>query len=252
MLLFLATAQCQHPHQGITKDSVNRARRKESSKSIGFPKLTSTRQFRHHSSVTGLRARPNPYFARQQGLEITFLSKFHPLDCRKRLNSQFGYDAGDFIQSMTTPYGTTTFAKGESGRDRWLVTTYRNGEMDRVQFSESTAVGIPYSDPVVIVPTNMWTRNLVLYARNTYYWDRNAYPAYAAATNDFTKARLFHWLHTPDGSMASGILQCEKLPLENRVWYNYEGQAQSIEGATLPGNSDQPCTIGRVLDDGTT
>jgi hypothetical protein len=100
MLFFLATAQRQHPHQGITKDSVNRARSKKSGKSIGFPKLTSTRQFRHHSSVTGLRARPNPCFTRQQGLESTFPSKTHPLDYRKRQENRADLSAAEKVQVL--------------------------------------------------------------------------------------------------------------------------------------------------------
>jgi RHS repeat-associated protein len=165
-------------------------------------------------------------------------------DCAN-LSSQFGYDAGDFIQSMTTPYGTTSFAKGESGRTRWLEVTHPTGEKERVEFSESTSVGISASDPANTVPAGINTINNYLYYRDTYYWDRKAY---SEAAGDYTKARLYHWLHSTDWSTVMGVLESEKLPLENRVWYNYDGQPSSIQ----IGSTSLPNAIGRVLDDGTT
>ena len=44
-------------------------------------------------------------------------------------------------------------------------------------------------------------------------------------SQDAKKARLFHWLHTPDWTLTSGVLESEKKPHENRVWYLYPGQS---------------------------
>lgn len=161
------------------------------------------------------------------------------------LTSQFDYDTNGLIQAMTTPYGTSSFAYAGSGTERWLEATFPDGEKERVQFTQGS-VGVPDSDPVY--PAGMATLDGYLSYRNSFFWDRNAYPYYEANTNDFTKAHIYHWLHSLDLTTAMGALESQKSPLENRVWYNYAGQPGSIE----IGNSDQPIAVGRVLDDGST
>jgi RHS repeat-associated protein len=161
------------------------------------------------------------------------------------LTSQFDYDTNGLIQAMTTPYGTSSFAYGGSGTERWLEATFPDGEKERVQFTQGR-VGVADSDPAY--PAGMATLDAYLSYRNSFFWDRNAYPSYAANTNDFTKAHIYHWLHSLDLTTATGLWESQKAPLENRVWYNYAGQPSSIE----IGNSDQPIAAGRVLDDGTT
>jgi RHS repeat-associated protein len=168
------------------------------------------------------------------------------------LASQFAYDSGDNILSMTTPYGTTSFAFGQDGRETWLQTTYPDGENDRVEFSESTTVGTDSQDPASTLPQGMWTRDWVMYGRDTYYWDRNAYSEYLLNPNNFSKAHIYHWLHDPTLTEAMGVLESQKGPLENRVWYNYPGQPPGNYYATIIGTSDRPTAIGRVLDDDTT
>jgi YD repeat-containing protein len=165
------------------------------------------------------------------------------------LHSQFTYSTNSFISAMTTPYGRTTFTMGELGRTRWLEATDPEGETERIEFSESESVGIRNAELASVVPKGLFTRNWVLYARNTYYWNKKAY---AEARNDYTRARIYHWLHSSDYSSSIGVLESEKMPLENRVWYNYAGQPQNHEGATVPGSIDRPSVIGRVLEDGTT
>ncbi len=160
------------------------------------------------------------------------------------MTSQFTYNSGDFIQAMTTPYGTTTFQSGGVDPQRWLITTYPDGEQDRVEFLESSVIGVPMNDPGGSVPAGMATTDTYLIYRNTFYWDRNAY---SQAPNDYTKAHIFHWLHLSSG-VSSSILESEKAPLENRVWYSYDGQSSSI----FTGTTASPNAIGRVLDDGTT
>ena len=161
------------------------------------------------------------------------------------LTSQFAYDTNGLIQAMTTPYGTSSFAYGGSGTERWLEATFPDGEKERTQFTQGS-VGVADSDP--IFPAGMATVDEYLSYRKSFFWDRNAYPSYAVNTNDFTKAHIYHWLHSLDLASAVGVWESQKAPLENRVWYNYAGQPSSIE----IGNSDEPTTVGRVLDDGST
>jgi RHS repeat-associated protein len=151
----------------------------------------------------------------------------------------------DFITSLVTPYGSTSFARGGSGTTRWLETLYPDGSRDRVEYNQT--VNVPTSDPPATVPSGMGNTvpNGFLEYRNTFYWSRNAC---ATSYGDYTKARLYHWLHHTDGSSTAGILESSKEPLERRVWYDYPGQSSLL----IVGRSNRPSHIGRVLDDGST
>jgi RHS repeat-associated protein len=163
------------------------------------------------------------------------------------LSSGFTY-SGSFITKMRTPYGETSFAYGEAGRTRWLEITDPEGDKSRVEFNEYSNIGIPTSEPSAIVPTNIFARNFVLYGRNTFYWDKKAM---REAQGDYSKAQLFHWLHSDDALSAISVLESVKMPLEGRVWFNYPGQGLTPNGATFAGTNNLPSKIARVLDDGT-
>jgi YD repeat-containing protein len=156
---------------------------------------------------------------------------------------------GDTIISLNTPYGGTFFTTGNGPATnftmRFVETRYPDGSRDRVEYNQSQHVGVPNSEPDATVPQGMSSHNIFLYARNTYYWSRNAA---ATAYGDYTKAKIYHWLHAANLTSTSGILESTKEPLERRVWYDYAGQP----GAYGVGNTDKPTHIGRVLDDGTT
>ena len=162
------------------------------------------------------------------------------------LTSRFTYEgAGDFINSLITPYGTNTFIKSESGTTRSLETLFPDGNRERVEFNQTAVPGIADSGPAAAVPVGMLTVNSYLIYRNTYYWSKTAC---AGGYGDYTKAKIYHWLHTTDLASAARVLESEKEPLEGRVWYDYAGQG-------LPytvGTNDKPAHVGRVLDDGTT
>jgi RHS repeat-associated protein len=162
------------------------------------------------------------------------------------LTSRFTYEgSGDFINALITPYGTNTFIRGTVGTTRWLETLYPDGSRDRVEFNQSTTLGIPASDPPASVPKGVRAFNDYLYYRNTYYWSRTAC---AGAYGDYTKAKIYHWLHTTDLTTCSGIVESTKEALEGRVWYDYDGQ----NNAVIVGSTRLPKHVGRVLDDGTT
>ena len=170
------------------------------------------------------------------------------------ITSQLYYaNSSDFIDALQTPYGTTTFSSGDDGNVRWLEATDPLGATSRAEFNQSDDIGIPNSDPGPLVPRSttgpIYTRNYVLYGRNTFYWDKKAM---AEAPGDYSKARLYHWLHNADLASAEGCLESEKEPLENRVWFNYPGQDPSSAGATIFGSQNLPSAIGRVMDDGST
>jgi RHS repeat-associated protein len=166
------------------------------------------------------------------------------------LKSQFTYDASSLINSMTTPYGTTTFAYGDNGNERYLNVTDPLGYTERLEYLQG-APGIPYNDPPAIVPQGMigpW--NNVLYGRDTWYWDKHAYPI---AAGNYTMARNRHWAHDAANlNITSHVVEAIKYPLENRVWMNYPGQTVANLSSAESGTFDSPTYIGRVLDDGTT
>ena len=157
------------------------------------------------------------------------------------IQSQFAYEpSSDFVNALTTPYGTTNFAKGESGTQvRWLEATDPVGGKERVEYNYSNSA-IPSSE--TSVPPGVY--NSALDSFNTFYWDKKAM---AVAPGDYTKARITHWLPTSDG-IVSGIKHSEKRPLENRVWYTYAGQTDPGK----VGNNALPISVARVLADGST
>ena len=158
------------------------------------------------------------------------------------IQSQFTYTAGtDSIDSLTTPYGTTVFASGVSGSNRWIEMTDPLGGKERVEYRDQ-APGIGASDPAA--PVAVGVTNAGLDTANTFYWDKKAMQV---APGDYTKARIKHWLYNADGSV-SGVLSSEKQPLENRVWYTYAGQPDYLHA----GPSANPSQVARVLADGAT
>lgn len=195
-------------------------------------------------------------FGRFATFSYDSLNRLTNITDRIGIHSQFTYNSGDNIMAMTTPYGTTSYTNGVStdytGRGYWLETTYPDGERDRVEFSEATDVGTVAQESASTVPQGMYARDWVMYGRDTYFWDKNAYAAYAANPNDYSTAYNYHWVHDSTLSTAMGVLESVKPALENRTWYNYPGQPPGNYYATIIGTSDQPSVVGRVLDDGST
>jgi RHS repeat-associated protein len=166
------------------------------------------------------------------------------------LVSAFTYDptTTDLVTTLTTPYGVTQFTNAESGTTRSMEILYPDGNRERAEFNQSTTLGIAGSDPPDSVPSGMATTNEYLYYRNTYFWDKQGC---AYAYGDYTRARIYHWLHSTDLQSPVGILESTKAPLEGRVWYDYVGQT-TANGSIVVGTTSKPTHTGRVLDDGST
>lgn len=158
------------------------------------------------------------------------------------IQSSFTYLSGtDSVDSLTTPYGTTTFVSGQNGTNRWIEATDPIGGKERVEYRDN-APGISGSDP--LAPSAAGVTNAGLEVRNTFYWDKKAM---LVAPGDYTKAQITHWLLNTDGSV-SGIASSKKQPLENRVWFTYAGQSDYQHA----GSSANPSQTARILADGTT
>lgn len=171
------------------------------------------------------------------------------------LTATFGYDANSLVNSMTTPYGTTSFAytaPGTSSPPRYVQVTDPMGFSEREEWLEPAP--IPSSDPAGSVPQGMPNApvNAFLTYRNSFHWDKHAYVEAGCTPSggcDYTKARVRHFAHdAANPGKKSMTIESEKNALEGRVWYNYPGQGSSSDSGT----STQPTAIGRVLDDGST
>jgi RHS repeat-associated protein len=163
------------------------------------------------------------------------------------LTSSFAYNASGLVTDMTTPYGSTHFDFGNSGTTRFVNATDALGHTERIEFRHQ-APGIAGSDKAPTVPKGLprALSNAYLEYRNTFYWDKHAY---ALAAGDYTKSRMTHFHHwVTNSNETAHSVESVKLPLEDRVWSEYPGQA----GATYSsGSYDMASAVARVLDDGT-
>ncbi len=173
----------------------------------------------------------------------------------------FGYDLvypvpADFMNAMTTPYGTTTFVMGEEppcvdsdlGNIRWLVATNPLGNQERIEFThEAQNVPETTTEPI---PAGFGNENLAY--RNTYYWNQTAMEQYSDGDpNRYLNATYtFHWLRDfSEGGTAASSIPGFVQPLgQRRTWMGYPN---------MPGDSDQgslsePTVTATVLDSGQT
>ncbi len=176
------------------------------------------------------------------------------------ITSQYTYGPGDFVNTLTTPYGTTSFTFGDGSLDpaqaqtRAILVTDPLGRKSRVEFVQ----GVWPGDQGAPAPQGMYqldSTGAYLNWRNTYIWNPEQLRiATAAGALDYSVARNIHWDHTSDHMATSGQVESLKEPLENRVWYTYPGQMPgSFPGAIYgSGFNDLPNGIGRVLGDGST
>jgi RHS repeat-associated protein len=163
------------------------------------------------------------------------------------LESVFTYDGTtDFITSLTTPYGTTTFTSSTNGMDRWLTATDPDGDTEVVETNNLQTAGISGGEALAPDPARMGVTGLYnanLYYRNSFHWNKKQWKEYPG---DITKAHIYHWLHDQNGVQMGRYLESEKMPLESRVWYAYPGQT----GYSGEGTGTVPRAIARVTEGG--
>ncbi len=177
----------------------------------------------------------------------------------------FAYHATNttHVASYTTPYGTTNFQSGSIDRESWVTATDPELGVERIEFTENTNNGIHDSDYEELTDENgdvyetidrrpaMYVRNSALSTRNSFYWSKKAY----SMGSHYGNAHIYHWVKNSNG-VAMDILESEKAPLQNRVWYNYPGQYNPAlpypnaptfqEAVAQPGTSNRPSVVGYV------
>ena len=174
------------------------------------------------------------------------------------ITSSFAYQSSGFINSLTTPYGTTRFAFGDIttvdslGTTRWIEVTYPDGNKTRTEYNESqTPGGVSSGADTAGVPSGMYPGitiyNNYMQYRDTYFWDKEAMKDHAG---DYTQAKVTHWLHTSDINTTSGIEESHKSVDQNRIWFGYAGETSSIQATDTM--VAEPTQTGRIMDDGST
>jgi RHS repeat-associated protein len=175
------------------------------------------------------------------------------------LTTTFTYDTNEFLVSMTTPYGTTTFKNSRptsrSSYDYSLTATDPEGNTEKVHYIEP--IDVPQYGPPVPTVINVGGTNVSFVAedarlqfRNSYYWDKRAMKL---GPDDISVARNYRWL-TDSSYLITPILEAYKAPLEARVWYNYPGHIGGQAYASYPyypGQGGRPEKVMRMLSDGT-
>ena len=141
-------------------------------------------------------------------------------------------------------------------RHRKVDRGHRSAWRQRARYSLVSAPNI-HDDPPAIVPAALVTvgsqqvafatYNQFMNARNTYYWDKKRM---LEAPGDYTKTKVFRFMHARDYTLKSPMLEAVKEPLENRVWFNYPGQ--NWDGLHSEGTIDAPNRVARVVEDGST
>ncbi|MFD2258139.1 hypothetical protein ACFSSA_15770, partial [Luteolibacter algae] len=172
------------------------------------------------------------------------------------IESSFGYDAlqPDFISSLKTPYGVTTFTTNEttSGGTQFLEVTDPLNRKERVEYRHSFEGILPASDPAEELPDAglIASKNSYLYYGNTLYWDKKTYAHHTPDPDtglNYDKATRYKWMWHPTVSYRPiGALSSFKKPFESRIWYEYPGQTIGTYGIAM-GDSEQPSKIGRRL-----
>ncbi len=149
--------------------------------------------------------------------------------------SRFGYE-GDFIRTLTTPYGTTRFAFAQrTDGTRILEAIDALGGRERLEFRSSQTL------PGEAAPSGYYPQFHAF--RNTFYWGTQAMQD---APGDLSAAHIYHWLHTPDGAQMASVLESEKRPNQSRVYHLYPNQPWT--GGV--GDGRQPSATQRILANG--
>ena len=174
------------------------------------------------------------------------------------LTTTFAYNGG-VLNSMTTPYGTTSFARGYyGGNNVWVQITDPIGGKERAESwptGMSNVTTASTNDPLGY-PTGMPYGNnsgsQYLQYRTTYYWGKHAM---MVAPGDYNAAHAYQFNHRQDslgnnfGAGTEGnTLESEKPPYASRIWYNYPGQTGSIP-SIFEGTLSKPSGIGRIVQD---
>ncbi len=201
-------------------------------------------------------------FSREANFGYDGLGRLKSITDPEGIVSEFTYGTSDFIETLTTPYGDTGFEFGEELDDpdpdvdsdtrRWLLVTDPAGQKQRVEYRHE-APGIAADDFPLPSPRSEYgsdeldgviaTRTSPSHYRqyrNTFYWDTKTMRSINNdATGNYGKAHIYQWLHSENTPVTESVLESEKPPLQNRIYYNYQHQY-------YPSFHDWPALISKI------
>ena len=163
------------------------------------------------------------------------------------LATTFTYSSGDFISSMITPYGTTSFRAGENAGEgylniRWAEVTDAAGNRERLEFRHLS----PFLKDKISPPPSSLYGALPENEASTLYWDKKAMADGAA---DYNTAHIYSWCRLqPTFHVSSSIMAWDKPALESPRFYHYKGQTGTNSTDLWMMNVADMIT--RIMDDG--
>lgn len=164
------------------------------------------------------------------------------------LTSEFEYGTSEFIRSMTTPYGVTTFQHGtgpyNTANNLWIQATDPLGGTERVEHLLTNAP-VAASDSASSVPTG-FTGNANLDTHMSVYYSKLSMDRATTDPPDPADGEISRFRASSTFKLSAYQIQSTKKPLEGRVWYEQVGA--TLANGTGP--DGRPAMMGRVLDDG--
>jgi RHS repeat-associated protein len=163
------------------------------------------------------------------------------------LSATFAYDSGDFITSMTTPYGTSTFRRSTPAQyDQTIEATDPLGAVERLEFHMSVP-DLPATAPSEEVPAGFESANGELNVFVTLRWKKGRTIgdlSQAVVTTLMLQSADNNFWDPPD---SVNFPRTVKRPGEAREWYAYT----AAWNPTLMGERGAPSRVARRLADGT-
>lgn len=165
-------------------------------------------------------------------------------------NYEYTTNTLDFVRALTTPYGTTTFRGGAGPyanipNNRWVEATDPVGGTERVEHILNGTNPLPASDAANTVPVG-FTGNSNLNTHLSIYYSKLAMSRQTTDPPNPADGEITKFRSSSQFKISAYQIQSVKKPLENRVWYEHEGE--TIQNGVGP--TGRPAKIGRVLDDG--
>jgi RHS repeat-associated protein len=193
-------------------------------------------------------------FGREAVFTYNALGQLESITDVMGMTSRLVYGGDDFITTLTTPYGTTSFRYEPSALNsmfntRFIEATDPLGGTRHMEFQFQTP-SLAATESASVVPTGFGSRNIDLDHFNTFYWDERAW---REGPGDLSKAILAHWeSHAEfDGWQEySSLTHSIKMPLENRIWFILPRPVSNTGCSGCIVDQHMTFTQARVLDDG--
>ncbi|MDA1276340.1 MAG: hypothetical protein O2960_20175 [Verrucomicrobia bacterium] len=169
--------------------------------------------------------------------------------------SSFTYGANNWVNSMITFYGTTSFnliGPADANADgRAAIVTLADNTRELFVYRDGLSGLLPGSYPAAEVPNTGYLTsfdNSAMYDRNSFHWDRKQYSALSQSflnslninnltADDYRKGRLSHWLKENENVVSPALslfrdASPDGLVDGQKTWLDYDGQPSSSTRGT--------------------